>query len=178
MVKRKKGQLKIQQMAFMLIAVTLFFVMVGMFVLVIKISGLRESANLLEEEESMLLAAKLANSPEFACGESFGGTAIGCIDADKVMALKKIIKDSTKYNKFWGIQNIEIYRIYPPEETITECKLEDGNYPDCNFIRLREDIEGGLRSSNFISLCRKEFDGTETYDQCDIAKLIVIYKTQ
>ncbi len=76
-------------MAFMLIAVTLFFVMIGMFVLVIKLAGLKDAANTLEEEESMLLAAKLANSPEFACGESFGGTAIGCIDADKVMALEK-----------------------------------------------------------------------------------------
>ena len=59
----KSGQLKIQQMAFVLMAVTLFFVLVGMFVLVVRFSGLEESATALEEKNAMLLVAKLANSP-------------------------------------------------------------------------------------------------------------------
>jgi hypothetical protein len=42
----KKGQMKIQQMAFMLMAVTLFFVLVGMFFLIFSFSNLKESAGI------------------------------------------------------------------------------------------------------------------------------------
>ena len=62
---KNKGQMKIQQMAFMLIAVTLFFSLVGMFFLVIFVSNLRESASILEEKNALLLVIKLANSPGF-----------------------------------------------------------------------------------------------------------------
>ena len=89
MIKTKKAQMKIQQMAFMLMAITLFFVMVGMFVLVFRFSGLKESATMLEEKNAMLLVTKLANSPEFSCGEAFGSNRINCVDADKVMMLKE-----------------------------------------------------------------------------------------
>src|SRR3989344_3030780 len=87
----KRAQLKIQQMAFMLMAVTLFFILVGMFFLVIKFSGLKESATMLEEENAMLLATKIANSPEFSCGNAFGTTKIACIDSDKMIVLKENI---------------------------------------------------------------------------------------
>ena len=85
---RRKAQLKIQQMAFMLIAVTLFFVLVGIFVLAFRLSNLQESAELLEEKNAMLLVTKLANSPEFSCGDAFGTSRTNCVDSDKVMALK------------------------------------------------------------------------------------------
>ena len=44
----KQGQLKIQQMVFMLLAATLFFALVGMLVLNLKFSGLKETATELE----------------------------------------------------------------------------------------------------------------------------------
>ena len=88
-IKMKQGQLKIQQMAFMLLAVTLFFVLVGMFVLALRFSGLKESATELEEKNAMLLVTRIANSPEFSCGNAFGKSRTNCIDADKVMMLKK-----------------------------------------------------------------------------------------
>ena len=102
-MKNKKAQLKIQQMAFMLIAVTLFFVLVGLFVLGVKLTGLKKSATALEEKNSMLLVTKLANSPEFSCGFAFDETKLACIDADKVMMLKESI---SKYGNFWQVGNI------------------------------------------------------------------------
>ena len=107
---KTKGQLKIQQMAFVLIAVTLFFVIVGLFVLAISFSGLRESAEILKEENALALVSQLANSPEFSCENVFDGTALNCIDGDKVMALKENIE---VYSKFWGVKGIEIRKIYP-----------------------------------------------------------------
>lgn len=168
--KMKKAQLKIQQMTFMLIAVTLFFTLVGMFVLVIKFSGLKESAIELSEENAMLLVTKLANSPEFSCGEAFEGIKANCIDGDKVMILKENID---KYTDFWGVSDIEIRKIYP-KDTEKICNL--GNYPDCDIIRMRSKDIVGNYISNFVSLCRKEsFEGI-LYDKCELAKLMVSYE--
>ncbi len=63
MGKEKKAQLKIQQMAFMLIAVVIFFVLVGMFFLMLRYSKLRETSEIIESENAMLLVSRLANSP-------------------------------------------------------------------------------------------------------------------
>ena len=107
-MKKKRAQLKIQQMAFMLMAITLFFILVGMFVLVIRFSNLKNVAEALEEKNAMLLVSRLANSPEFSCGNAFGSKS-SCVDADKVMVLKE---ESADYGSFWGVEKIEIRKIY------------------------------------------------------------------
>ncbi|MEK6829199.1 MAG: hypothetical protein AABY15_03655 [Nanoarchaeota archaeon] len=173
MIKKtlKLGQFKIQQMAFMLIAVVIFFALVGIFVLGYGLSGLKQTANLLEEQNAMLLVSKLANSPEFSCGEAFGVTRINCIDFDKVMMLKQDIK---KYNDFWGVSNIEIRKTVGGEQE-TLCNL--ANYPNCNTLKLLEQASQGYDYSNFVSLCWKEKSTAEIiYDKCAVAKLIVRYK--
>ena len=168
MKRTNKAQLKIQQMAFMLMAVTLFFILVGMFVLSVYLSNLKDTALALEEKNAMLLVTKLANSPEFSCGEAFNRKKTNCIDADKVMMLKENID---KYSDFWDVENIEIRVIYPASND-KECTLE--TYPDCNIIKIRE---GDITSefSNFVSLCRKESLNGERYNKCEIAKLMVSY---
>jgi uncharacterized protein (UPF0333 family) len=164
---RKKGQLKIQQMAFMLMAITLFFVMVGMFVLVFRFSKLKESATILEEKNALLLVTKLANSPEFSCGASFGGNKINCIDSDKIMSLKDNIE---KYSGFWGVAEIEIRKVYPNNENI--CTTT--NYQNCGIIKLFSRKVNSLPPiSNFVSLCKKEFYNDEVYDKCELALLMV-----
>lgn len=169
-MKKNKGQVKIQQMAFMLIAVTLFFVLVGIFVLGVKFSGLKKTATMLEEKNAILLVSKLANSPEFSCGGAFSGK-INCIDADKVMILRENIQ---KYDGFWGVSNIEIKKIYPSESSEIICNM--GNYPDCNTIRLIQGDVIGTSVSNFVSLCRKESLEGEGYDKCEVAKVMISYE--
>ena len=164
----RRAQLKIQQMAFMLMAITLFFALVGMFVLKIQFSELQTSAAVLEEKNALLLVTKLANSPEFSCGSAFGNARTNCIDADKVMVLKEKI---LRYEDFWDVENIEIRRLYPSPIEI-ECTIE--NYPDCNIIKVRE---GNITTehSNFVSLCRKSnFEGGSE-NKCELAKLMVSY---
>ena len=162
----RRGQLKIQQMAFMLMAITLFFVLAGMFVLVISTSNLKEGALALEEKNAMLLVSKLANSPEFSCGESFGSNRINCVDADKIMMLKENIAG---YAGFWGVSNIEIRKT---GESLDVCTL--GNYPDCGIIRLR-DSEITSEYSNFVSLCWKDDSGEGLQNKCEVARLMVGY---
>ncbi len=164
---RNRGQMKIQQTAFMLIAVTLFFVLVGIFVLVFMFSGLRQSATLLEEENAMLLVTKLANSPEFACMSSFGSSKLSCVDADKVMMLKEQID---KYSGFWGVAEIKIRKVYPTNGE--ECDF--GNYPNCGVIELySEDVNKLPAVSNFVSLCWKENSDSGIYAKCELARLMV-----
>jgi hypothetical protein len=153
-------------MAFMLMAITLFFVLAGMFILTISTSNLRETALALEEKNALLLVSKLANSPEFSCGESFGTNKINCVDGDKVMMLKENI---AKYENFWGVSNIEIRKTGLDP---TKCNL--GNYPNCGIIRL---YPTNITSeySNFVSLCWKDLFEGGVYDKCEVARLIVGY---
>lgn len=165
----KKAQLKIQQMVFMLLAVTLFFVLVGILFLSLRLSSLKESATELEEKNAVELVARIANSPEFSCDKAFGKTRTNCVDADKVMMLKKNID---KYEDFWGKDtNIEIIKIYPKGNVI--CTQE--KYPDCNLINLQS-RKINIEYSNFISLCRNDVYDSESYDRCELAKIMVSYK--
>ena len=166
MIKNKSAQMKIQQMAFMLIAVTLFFALVGMVILVIYMSSLGESSDLLEQEKAMRLATKIANSPEFACGGSFGEKT-NCVDFDKVLILKESVD---KYKEFWRVDNIMILKIFPPENFEVECNA--GNYDECGQLKL---MEGniGLSYSNYVTLCRKASNAGELYNKCEIARILV-----
>jgi len=164
----KNGQLKIQQMAFMLMAVTLFFVLAGMFVLVYRFSEVKQSASVLEEQNSKLLVTKLANSPEFSCGNAFGSSRISCIDADKAMMLRRNID---KYTNFWGVASIEIRKVYQAGGNST-CTLL--NYQNCSIIKvLSKNVNLLPASSNFVSLCKKEVYNEEVYDKCELAVFIV-----
>lgn len=171
----KRAQMKIQQTAFMLVAVTLFFVLAGMFILTVVFSNLKNSAQFSEQKEALLLVSKLANSPEFSCENAFEIRLGSCVDFDKIMALKKQIKN---YKEFWGVEGIEIRKTYPSiglNNQGIECL--DSNYPDCNKLTLIKSSEG-IGISNFVSLCRKVYDGENTNDVCEIGKLIVFYGSE
>ncbi|MEK6840946.1 MAG: hypothetical protein AABX79_03255 [Nanoarchaeota archaeon] len=172
----KKAQMKVQQMAFMLIAVTIFLVMAAMFILVIRFSSLRDTAGLLEEKNALLLVSKVADSPEFSCGNAFGTTMSNCIDMDKAMALKGRLRD---YSGFWGIDGLEIMKVYPKNTGTaagagTECNPE--NYPDCGKITILSP-SAGTGVSNFVSLCRNEQEENSSlvYGKCEIGRIIITY---
>src|SRR3989338_4817600 len=167
----KKSQMKIQQMAFMLIAIMIFFALVGLIILTVGFSGLKEKATALQEENANLLVSKLANSPEFSCGQVFESKE-NCIDLDKVFVLKDNIN---KYKNFWGVSGIEIIKIYPENKNLI---CTSANYPACDILKLVSDKTTGISVENFVSLCRKEYD-LETsivYDKCELGKILVRYE--
>lgn len=167
----KKGQLKIQQTAFMLVGLTLFIGLVGLFFIGIMMSGTRNTAEEMDERNAMLLVSKLANSPEFSCGESFGTSKTNCVDFDKAISLKKNIE---LYEDFWrDVEAIEIRKIYPDDTT--EC--DRGNYPDCGVLKIKSENVSGEYIGTFVSLCRKKTSDGREYEECDIAKLMVSYKS-
>ena len=164
-----RGQFKIQQMAFMLIAVTVLFVLVGMFALVFKTAGLKGSADELNEKNAQLLVSKLANSPEFSCGDVYDYGEANCVDGDKVMALKQ---SGIVYEDFWGVSNIEIRKIMSEGSLV----CTGSNYPNCDILRVKEGKIVGAYSSNFVVLCNKDdFEG-DVVDKCEVARLFVSYE--
>ena len=168
--KEKKAQLKIQQMAFMLMALTLFFVLIGLFFIVTKLSGLKESVTNLEKENAQKLIMKLASSPEFSCENAFRFGEIDCVDFDKVMVLRESISN---YNKFWGVADIEITKIYP--EKTGECTYM--TYPHCKTLKIySENVDKKPAVSNFVALCRKEEINEEVMEICEVGKINIMYE--
>ena len=166
----KKAQIKIKQMAFMLIAITIFFSMIGMFFIMIRMGSYENKVNQLRQQNAALLVSKLANSPEFSCGEAFGGKRSNCVDFDKVWALKN---DIWKYNDFWGVSNIELKIIHSVKSYRAECT--EANFPQCGNILLVNGPQTGYDVSTYVTVCRKEIIGDHTQDVCNLGKLFVRY---
>lgn len=165
--KNKLGQLKIQQMIFMILAVGLLFIIIGLIFLSMTFRSLKNTAVIIGEKDSMLLVSKLANSPEFSCGDSFGTSKGNCVDFYKLMALKENIEI---YSDFWGMSRIELKKIYPKNEV--ECNND--NYPECGIIKILDKKVNTLTASSvFVTLCRKESNEYKTYNKCELAKLSV-----
>lgn len=171
-INGKKAQMKIQQMSFMLVAVFIFFALVGMIVVSVFLNNMQREATLLKEQNTRLIASRLANSPEFNCGEVYDKERTDCIDLDKVMVLKKNLE---KYNNFWGIASLEIRKVYPvtvPKREI-ECTAE--NYPNCNLVTLVNKSETPDRF-NYVALCRKEIYNGESTNKCELGIIVVGYE--
>ena len=170
-LRNKRSQIKIQQMAFMLMALTLFFVLIGLIFMAVQLSGVRESATNLEKENAEKLIMKIANSPEFSCGESFGTAKIDCVDFDKIIVFRDMVSD---YSKFWGVADIEIVKLYP-EASQTTCSYR--NYPDCKTTRIySENVKKKPPISNFVSLCRKDVVNEEVLEICELARINIRYE--
>ena len=142
----KRAQLKIQQMAFVLVAIIIFFAIVALLYFSISLSNLRKSASSLQEQEASELVRKLASTPEF----SFTATdCSNCIDLDKLL----LLKSRQSYKEFWNLDFLKIEKLYPKTEKL-EC--EKANYPDCNEITIIDKKEFGSPQKAFVSLCRWE----------------------
>lgn len=163
LLANRSGQLKIQQMIFMLLAVFFFFILVLLFYLMIQIGNIKGSVVGLERDKAVGLVTKIASSPELTF-ENIPNS----VDEDKLM----ILKNSQQYTSFWGINGI-IVRIIYPQQNASECRIS--NYPDCNLIKLFTQ-ENSSSISSFVSVCRKENNQGHSYNYCQIGELMIIPK--
>jgi len=147
----KKAQMKIQQMAFVLVAIVLFFAMAAIFYLTIYTADLREKAEYLQEKEAIELVRAIAGTPEFSFSSE---PCSGCIDLDKAL----IIAGEDDYEDFWNLDALWIERIYPKPND-RECT--QANYPDCGQITIIKN-SGELSSdaSAFVILARYTEENT------------------
>lgn len=156
-VSYSRGQIKIQEMAFVIVALVVFFAIVAVLVVTIAFSGMKGSAQAIKDESARQLVSTLASSPEFM----FSKDCSNCVDKDKLFLIKK---RSQIYDSFWGVQYLAVQTIYP--EYKGECT--GTNYPECGSITLINNSKYyGVPSEAYIDLCRETAEGP----QCDVAKL-------
>lgn len=168
----KKAQLQIQEMAFMLVGVILFFALVGLIALVVIQAKLYGDANELAQQKTLGAIIALADSPEFSCVSSKSN----CVDGDKAISLI----NRTEYINFWPFTSLRVITRYSAfnksYEQMIECSM--ANYPDCDVIKVFDKKVGNeISTSSFIAFCRKEYQdfgnlGGYTYDKCEIGMLV------
>jgi hypothetical protein len=162
-VNYSKAQVQIQQMAFVLVALMIFFGMVLLVYFSIRMNSLEKNAYSGREEESLELSKVLASTPELKWTAS---RCAQCIDLDKAL----ILKEKKSYSGFWSMGYIAIERIYPLSAK-KECSKS--NYPDCSTITLvNESKDYGAPKGSFVSLCRQE-TASESYVKCELGKIYV-----
>jgi len=168
--KSKRSQLKIQEMAFMLVFVFLFFALAGLFALSIFSKNLSQEAVKIAETRTLTSITNLADSPEFYCVVSKSN----CVYADKLISLTN---NKTNYIKFWPFSSLKVVRIQAfdkKESEMIECNW--ANYPDCDVFVVYKKEDKNVKNerlvSSYVALCRKEYENSYTYDKCDIAKIV------
>ena len=161
--KNKKAQMKIQQMAFMIVAVFFFFILVGMFFLKVQFSGIQKSAAELEKAQAVSALEVIANMMELNCNsrESL------CLDKDKLKVMSGELQES--YETFWPIASIKVYLLDETSTEIITCPALN-----CNYYEIFDNKQANSEEySTYVSVCEKVRELGYVYDKCEIAKLVV-----
>jgi hypothetical protein len=156
-----RGQLKIQQMAFTLVAIIIFFGLVSLFYFSIRINSLQEGAETDKEQESIELVRKFSSVPEVSWTQT---DCDACVDLDKIL----ILKDRPTYSGFWKVPLVKIEKIYP--QSSKECTK--ANYPNCQTITLVDTQKKYVAHESYVSLCRHE-QLPENHVKCELGKIII-----
>jgi hypothetical protein len=160
MVRQNKAEMKIQQMAFMILAVFFFFILVGLFFISWQFKDTKSSFEELKREQAISALKTLASLPEFSCESSEL-----CLDEDKliVMANKK------EYRTFWQVSSIKAYKIVTNSSQKIKCPSSDCNYYEI-FSSGNINVE---EYSTYVNICKKISESGYVYDSCEVGKLVV-----
>ena len=150
MKKAKRAQLKIQQMAFMILAVFFFFILVGLFFLSWQSRGVKENFEQLQKEQAISSLSVVSDMPELNCDsrESL------CIDEDKIY----VMSNSVQYEELWPVESVKIFKIYPVLES---------------FVVYDSGQKNTKEYSTYVSVCKKMKEFGSVYNKCEIGKLVV-----
>jgi hypothetical protein len=160
----KSGQLKIQQMAFMLMAVFIFFILVGLFYITIQSQGARSRAQLDDRNRAIELANNLVDSAEFSCGSY-------CVDADRAM----VLGNKSVYKSLWQVSSIKIRTISNSSKDVACTKT---NYPDCNLIKVYDKKVAETTVYSYVSVCKRVSQMEYVEYNCELGKFIIGYETK
>lgn len=164
----KKAQLKIQQMAFVLVALMIFFGLIAVIYFSIWSSSIQKSSKQRQGEEASQIALAMAGTPEFAFTSS--SDCSSCIDFEKLVA----VSQNEKYKNLWNLDYLEIEIVYPkPSEPDKECKTA-ADLTKCGKITIIPKPENfGSAPHTFVSLVRRAKDTNGNgYFKYEIAKII------
>jgi len=146
-----RGQIKIQEMAFVLIAFVIFFALAGLFYLSFKLSDTKGEVQAQRESEAQELVRSISETPELRWSSS-NRQCKGCIDLDKAILLKD--EERRIFSDLWSMDKLYIEIIYPKKSG--ECNRII--YPECSTITLINKNTNFKLYSSFVSLCRWDFN--------------------
>jgi len=138
----KKAQIKIQETAFVLLAIVLLFSIVFLFYFKIHSLDIAKRAAAAKEERALSMLDKIAAMPELSCSSYIGErTESICIDKDKLI----VFKDMHNYNRMWtGLKEVKITEVYPLTDKYVIYSIDNTEKQTYN---------------NFISLCEQQQTG-------------------
>lgn len=155
--------MKIQQMAFMIVAVFFFFILVGLFLLGITFKDVKSGAAQLQKEQAISSLKVIADMPELNFDS--GGSMV--VDEDKL----KIMAGSfgLAYELFWPVASVGVYKFGTASRDIEKCPGID-----CNYYELFDNGQSGVRTySTYVSICSRLKESNSVYDKCEVGKLVV-----
>jgi hypothetical protein len=156
-----KAQMKIQQMAFMILAVFFFFVLVGLFFLSLVVQDLRGSAERLRAEQAISSLRVIADMTEL----NFDSSDTLTIDEDKLKIMSTNL--SQKYSMFLPVSYIRVYKIHPSFEKEIKCPA-----PNCNYYELfSSNQKNTLSYSTYVSICTRVNEDGYVQNKCEIGKI-------
>jgi hypothetical protein len=160
---KSSGQMKIQQMAFMVLAVFFFFVLVGIFFVGFSFKNIEKSADQLQIEQAISSLKVISDMTELNCG---GGEDL-CLDEDKLKIMSGNF--SAGYRNFWPVASVKVYRISPAFSEAIKCPALG-----CNYFDIYDNGQKNVREySTYVSICKKIKEEGYVYDKCEIGKLLV-----
>lgn len=156
--KDKKGQMKIQEMAFVLVTVIFFFALLFLFFARFQYTQLQKTSEEIRELRTVTMLRVVASLPELRCSSSFGkATEVACIDKDKLRAFDEHLGLRKKYENIWKsayITNVTIDEIYPEGQ---------------KYVVYDRTADKSTRTySTYIPLCEET---TQQKSKCNIAKI-------
>ena len=160
---RRKGQMKIQQMAFMIVAVFFFFVLVGLFFLGVSLKDVRGSAAQLQRDQAISSLGVIADMPEL----NWDSSKSMMVDEDKLRIMSGGF--GTSYGEFWPVASVGVYKIYPTFGEVKKCPGVG-----CNFYEVYDNGQSDVKVySTYVSICSRLRESGSVYDKCEIGKLTV-----
>lgn len=158
-----RGQMKIQQMAFMIVAVFFFFALVGLFFLNIQLKDIKGGSAQLQKEQAISSLKVIADMPEL----NYDSSETMTVDEDKIRVMSGNF--SADYDLFWPVASIGIYKIYPAFNAVKKCPASN-----CNFYEIYDNGQTNVKTySTYVSICKKVKELGSIYDKCEVGKLVV-----
>jgi hypothetical protein len=161
-IKNWRAQFKIQQMAFMIVAVFIFFILVGLFFVQFGLEDLRTTAADLERKQAIEALQAWSEFPEFSCSDR----SSYCIDEDKLSVLAGR-NYSQLYSSFWPVASIRVYKINSNSSELVICPQ-----PNCNYYEVYDSGQTDrVEYSSYVSICRLSKVESRVMKECEMGKL-------
>ena len=155
--------MQIQQMAFMIVAVFFFFILVGLVFLAIQFKGIKSSAAQLQKEQAISSLGVIADMPEM----NYDSSEYMTVDEDKLKIMSGAF--GLDYDLFWPVASVEVYKIYPAFNEIKKCPGHG-----CNYYEVYNNGQTNVKTySTYVSICKKVRESGSIYDDCEVGKLVL-----